>query len=106
MLPPLLTNVAVLPLPARLTDAGPVVALAMLLAARVACALVARGADPALLTLTLSLGADAVAATWHRAQLCQTGQVSEDIGIKEEKKGFVLEVGVNERQEEHLEESE
>lgn len=82
----LLTNVAVLSLPARLTDAGPVVALAMLLAARVARALVARGADPALLTLTLSLGADAVAATWHWAQLCQTGQVGEDIGVKEQKK--------------------
>lgn len=84
--PPLLTNVAVLSLPARLTDAGPVVALAVLLAARVARALVTRGADPALLTLTLSLGADAVAATWHRAQLCQTGQVGEDIGVKEQKK--------------------
>lgn len=50
-----LTDIAVFPLPARLTDAGPVVALAMFLAAWMACSLVARGASPALLTLTLAL---------------------------------------------------
>lgn len=69
-----LTDIAVFPLPARLTDAGPVVALAMFLAAWMACSLVARGASPALLTLTLALWASTMAATWHRAQLCQTGR--------------------------------
>lgn len=68
-----LTNIAVLSLPARLTDAGPVVALAVFLAARMARSLVARGANPTLRALTLALRANAVPATWHRAQLCQTG---------------------------------
>lgn len=50
-----LTNVAVISLPARLTDAGPVVALAVFLTARVARSLVACGANPTLLALTLAL---------------------------------------------------
>lgn len=50
-----LTNVAVLSLPARLTDAGPVMALAVLFTARMARSLITRGANPALLTLTLAL---------------------------------------------------
>lgn len=62
-------NVTVFPLPAWLADACPVVALTVLLTARVARSLVTRSADPALLTLALALGADAMAATWHRAQL-------------------------------------
>lgn len=69
----LLTHVTVLSLPARLADAGPVVAVAVFFTARMARSLVARGANPALLTLALTLGANAVAATWHGAQLCRSG---------------------------------
>lgn len=79
----LLTDVAVLPLPARLTDAGPVVALAVLLAARVTRPLVACGADPALLALAMTLGADAVAAARHGAQLCRRGRQREETGCEE-----------------------
>lgn len=68
-----LTHVTVLSLPARLADAGPVVAVAVFFTARMARSLVARGANPALLTLALTLGANAVAATWHGAQLCRSG---------------------------------
>lgn len=68
-----LTNVTVLSLPARLAHAGPIVALAVLFAARMACSLVARSANPTLLALALAFWANAVAATWHRAQLCRTG---------------------------------
>ena len=50
-----LTNVTLLSLPARLADAGPVVALAVLLAARMACSLVARRTDPTVLALALAL---------------------------------------------------
>lgn len=50
-----LTYVTVLPLPAGLADAGPVVALAVLLAARVTRSLVARGAGPTVLALALAL---------------------------------------------------
>lgn len=68
-----ITHVTVLSLPARLADAGPVVAVAVFFTARMARSLVARGANPALLTLALTLGANAVAATWHGAQLCRSG---------------------------------
>lgn len=51
----LLTDVAVLPLPAGLADADPVMTLAMLFATRMARSLVARGAHPTLLALALAL---------------------------------------------------
>lgn len=62
-----------LSLPAGLTDAGPIVALAVFFAAGMARSLVARSANPTLLALALALRADTVAATWHRAQLCRIG---------------------------------
>lgn len=81
-----LTNVTVLSLPAGLTDAGPVVALAVLFTAGMACSLVARGANPTVLALAQALRANTVAATWHRAQLCRNRWVGKHVRIKNKKK--------------------
>lgn len=55
LIQPLLTGVTVLSFPAGLAEAGSVMALAVFLAARMARSLVARRANPALLTLAPAL---------------------------------------------------